>query len=220
MTWGFRFAVVFGLVAFLAMSAPASATTFTYDLKGDTSTGYAEPAFPGSTRIDLADADTGSTSFPGHTLRINDIIDVAVILNNPISFNWANVIVQDSDGKPFIFYDSTYSYALGGVPVPAPSSSNWDNGIGSYGALVFGGGFSDPSGTFSFDQLIVHAVITSLVNPSGQDVTSLAMTAGRPYLEFYNPPVATTPLPGGLLLMMTALGGLGIVARRKRATAA
>jgi hypothetical protein len=57
-----------------------------------------------------------------------------------------------------------------------------------------------------------------MFDPSHQPVSFINLTERyAPYIGFYNSNLATTPLPGGLLLMITALGGLGIVARRKRA---
>lgn len=218
MNFGLLFTAAFGLAASLALSAPASAATIDYNLVGDAE--YADPAWPGFTFIDLADAGTGSTVFPGYTLNVGDIIQVTVTLNNPASFNWFEIVLQETNETTTIWFDPTLLFSLGGVTVPEPSSE-WSPSVGVTGALGFGAGFYTDVGTFSFDKVIVNAVITALTDPSGGNVSSMVLTQMPypPYVGLYNPSVATTPLPAGLWLMMTALGGLGIVARRKRTAA-
>jgi hypothetical protein len=67
----------------------------------------------------------------------------------------------------------------------------------------------------------VDAVITSITDPSNQPLSSIDLLETQASVTFINATanVATTPLPGALLLMSTALGGLGIFARGKRAAA-
>jgi hypothetical protein len=191
-----------GLVAFLAMSAPASAASFTYDLVGDTSTAYTDPAFP------------------GYTLNVGDIVQVTVKLNNPVAFNFFEIGLQGANGNPIITFDPTFSYSIGGLAVPAPSS-NWVVYDSTRAGLGFSSGFSNELQTFSFDKVIVNAMITSMIDDSQQPISSVDLTElpYPPYAGFYHATIATTPLPGSLLLMTTALGGLGLVARRRRAAA-
>jgi hypothetical protein len=221
MRLGLNFAVACGLTAFLAMSAPATAASYTYDLAGDTSTAYTDPAWPGWTYIDTTDANTGATSFPGYSLLVGDTVKVTVTLNNPVSFNDLDLFLQETnDTTTTILYDQTVLFSLGGANVPNPSTGFWNGTAGARGGLGFSPGFDPDAGTLTFDTVIVNAVITALTGPGGGAVPSIALLPFPTYIGFYNPAVATTPLPGALLLLMTALGGLGIVARRKRALAA
>ncbi|MDQ7251387.1 VPLPA-CTERM sorting domain-containing protein [Dongia sedimenti] len=222
MNLGKRFAAACGFAALVALSAPASATTFTYDLTGDTNTAYTDPAWPGWTYIDLTDSVTGSGPHPGYTLSVGDTVQVSVMLNNPVTFTEFDIGLQGMADYSKIFFDPTYSYFSGGIPLVAPSSGDWGTVVGVAGGFGFGGGFSPATGTFSFDQVIVNAVITSMFDPSSNPVSFINLTDGRypPYIGFTGANLATTPIPGALLLMMTALGGLGFVARRKRGAAA
>jgi len=224
MKLGLNLAAACGLAAFLALSAPASAASITYDLAGDTATITTFSAHPQWRWLDLTDAGTGSDLLPGRTLNVGDTVNLTVTLNNPVSFTGYTVYLQDSPVGSLINFSSTYSYFLGGVSVPTPTpSSNWATTSGSYDALSFGEQYVifGPD-EFSFDKVIVNAVITSMADPSSNPISSLALAESYPGISLYNfnPVVAATPLPGGLLLMMTALGGLGIVARRKRAASA
>jgi hypothetical protein len=219
MKLGLNFAAACGLAALLAMSAPATAASFTYDLAGDTTTAYTDPAWPGWSYIDLADPNTGTTAFPGFSLHVGDTIQVTVTLNNPASFNGLDLFLQETnDTTTTILYDQTVLFSLGGTTVPNPSTGFWNGVAGARGGLGFAPGFDPDPGTLIFDKVVVNAVITALMNPGGA-VSSIELLPAPTYIGFYNPAVATTPIPGGLLLMMTALGGLGIVARRKRASA-
>jgi hypothetical protein len=220
MTWGQRFAAACGLAAFLATSAPASATTFNYDLVGDTTTSYTDPAWPGWSYIDTQDAGTGATSFPGYSVHVGDIFQVTVTLNNPVTFNTIDLFLQEASDDAGVWFDQTVLFSLGGATVPNPATGFWNGSAGSTGGLGFGPGYWPDAGTLTIDKVIVNAVVTLLTNPLGNPVSSVELTQFPTYIGFYNTPVATTPIPGGLLLMMTALGGLGFVARRKRALAA
>lgn len=215
-----NFAAAFGLAAFLVTSAPASAASFTYDLAGDTSAGYTDPAWPGWTYIDTADANTGATSFPGYSLRVGDTVQVTVALNNPVSFNSLDLFLQETNDTTTIWYDQTVVFSLGGLTVPNPSTGFWNGSAGAGGGLGFAPGFYPDAGSLTFDKVIVNAVITALTDPVGGAVASIELLQFPTYIGYYNTAVATTPLPGALLFMMTALGGLGIFARRKRAASA
>jgi hypothetical protein len=216
MKFGLHFSAACGLAAFLALSAPASATTFTYNLTGDTNTGYTDPAWPGWTYVDTTDANTGSASFPGYSIHVGDTIQVTLSLNNPATFNELDLFLQEASDTANISYDQTVLFSLGGALVPNPSTGFWDGSVVAVGGLGFGSGYSPQTGTLTFDSLVLNAVITALEDPKGTGVSSIELLAFPTYVGFYNPAVATTPLPGALLLMSTALGGLGIFARRKR----
>jgi hypothetical protein len=219
MNFGLHFAAGCALTAFLATSAPASATTFTYDLSGNTNTAYADPAWPGWAYIDLTDSVTGTGPHPGYALSVGDSVQVAVKLDNPVTFHEFEIGLQGMADYSGVIFNPTYSYFSGGIPVPAPSS-DWGESDNAYGGFGLSGYFYAGSSTFSFDQVIVNAVITAMTDPSNQPVSFINLTEKwAPYIGFYNSSLATTPLPGGLLLMMTALGGLGIFAQRKRAAA-
>lgn len=220
MKLGVYFAAACGLAALLAASLPATASSITYDLVGDTNTAYTDPAWPGYSYIDLADAGTGTALSPGYTLNVGDTIQVTLALNNPVTFNNFDVFLQETnDATTWIWSSSTFLFSLGGTTVPEPTS-DWGPITGTKGGLALGAGFGSDVGTFSFDKVIVNTVITSLTNGvGGPAVASIDLTEYVPSLELYNP-VAQTPIPGALLLMSTALGGLGIFARRKRAAAA
>ena len=221
MKFGSHFAAACGLAAFLAMSAPATAANISYNLVGDTATTYPSTLYPQWSFIDLSDANTGSSLFPGYTLNVGDTVNLTLTLTSPISFTDYTVWMQEAPAGSMINFNPTYLYSLGGATVPVPSS-NWGYTIGSGDGLAFGGTYVLwGSETFSFDKVIVSAVITSMTDATNQSVTSLGIAEGWAGVSIFNvnPQVATTPLPGGLLLMMTGLGGLGIVARRKRAMA-
>jgi hypothetical protein len=146
---------------------------------------------------------------------------VSLTLNHPVSFNYIDIALQSTNGSSTIWYDQTALFSLGGVAVPEPSS-NWYHFVGTTGGLDFATGFETGTGTFTFDKVIVNTVITALTDPLGGNVSSIVLTRSKypVYAGFYGANVATTPLPGALLLMMTALGGLGIFAGRRRAAAA
>jgi hypothetical protein len=220
MKLGLNFAAAFGLAAFLSMSAPASAASYTYDLVGDTTTAYTDPAWPGWTYVDTTDATSGATSHPGYTLQVGDTIQVTISLNNPASFNYLDIFLQETNDTTTIWYDQTVLFSLGGVTVPNPSTGFWDGHGGAGGGLGFAPGFDPDPGSLTFDKVILNAVITALTDPVGGAVGSIELLPFPTYIGFYNPAVATTPLPGAMLFMMTALGGLGIFARRKRTASA
>jgi hypothetical protein len=213
MNIGLHFAAACGLAAFFVASAPASALTFTYNLTGDTNAGYSDPAWPGWTYVDLTPAPA-----PGYTLNVGDTVQATISLNNAVTLNQLEIFLQETNEEPRMWFDTTLSYFSGGLPVTAPSS-DWFQSTNAHGGLGFAAYFADESGTFSFDRIIVNAVVTAMTLPGGGSPTSINLTEYTPYFGFYNPAVATTPIPGGLLLMVTALGGLGILARRKRAAA-
>jgi hypothetical protein len=213
MSFGLNFAAACGLAAFAAFTAPASAATFDYNLTGDTNAGYTDPAWPGETFIDLTPAPS-----PGYKLRDGDTIHATISLNNPVAINAFEVFLQETNEEPRMWYDLTFSFLNGGVSVPTPSVG-WLQSTNAHGGLGFDGNFTDPAGILTFDQVVVTAVITSMTLPGGSLAESINLTDYVPYFGFYGTTVATTPLPGALLLMMTALGGLGIVGRRKRAAA-
>jgi len=219
MTIGLMTKAAFGLAAFLALSVPASATTFSYDLAGDTNAAYTDPAWPGWTYIDTTDANTGATSFPPYSVHVGDIVQVTLTLNNPASFTDLDLFLQEASNSATIFYDQTVLFSLGGVSVPNPGTGFWNGVAGARGGLGFAPGFSPDVGTLTFDKLILSAVITALNDPLGSAVSSIELSQAPTYVGFYNPVVAT-PIPGALLLMATSLGGLGIFARRKRSVAA
>lgn len=216
MNWGLNFTAACGLTVFLTLSAPASATSFTYDLAGDTTTAYTDPAWPGWTYIDTTDANTGATSFPGYSVHVGDTVQVTLSLNNPGTFNDFNLFLQEASNTATISYDQTVLFSLGGIAVPNPSTGFWNGSAGAIGGLGFEAGYFPQSGTLTFDSVVLNAVITALEDPMGTAVSSIELLAFPTYVGLYNQNVATTPLPGALLLMSTALGGLGIFARRKR----
>ena len=218
MNFGLNFAVACGLAAFVTLSAPASAASYTYDLSGDTTAAYTDPAWPGWTYVDTTDANTGATSFPGYSIHVGDTIQLTLSLNNPATFSDLDLFLQEASNTAIVIYDQTVLFSLGGATVPNPSTGFWNGSTATRGGLGFNPGYFPQLGTLTFDKVILNAVITALADPSGA-VSSVELLAAPTYVGFYNPNVATTPLPGSLLLMMTALGGLGIVARRKRATA-
>ena len=221
MNFGLNFAAACGLAAFVAFTAPASANTYTYDLAGDTTKAYTDPAEPGFTYVDLVDANDGTTtSFPPFSLHVNDTIQVTVTLNNPASFNYLDIFLQEVSDKSTIMYDQTVLFSLGGATVPNPSTGFWNGIAGSRGGLGFSPGYYPDPGSLTFDKVIVTAVVTSLTDPLGGAVSSLELLAAPTSIGFFNPAVAATPLPGAWLLMTTALCGLGFFARRKRAASA
>ncbi len=217
MNLGKRFAAACGFAAFFALSLPASAATFTYDLVGDTSTAYTDPAWPGWTYVDLQDANTAATSFPGYSVQVGDNFEVTVTLNNPVTFNSIDLFLQEASGTAIIWYDQTVLFSLGGVTVPNPVTGFWNGSAGAGGGLGFSPGFDPDPGTLTFDKVIINAVVTALSNPFGSPVASVELLPYPTYIGFTGSNLATTPIPGALLLMMTALGGLGFVARRRRA---
>ncbi len=220
MNFGPNFAAVCGLAAFMAFSAPASAATaYTYDLAGDTSKAYGDPAWPGWAYVDLTDPNSGATSFPAFSLQVDDTIQVTVALNNPVTFTDLDLFLQEASNTSIIGYDQTVLFSLGGLPVSNPGTGFWDGSAGAAGGLGFAPGFSPDSGSLTFDKIIVNAVIKSLADSVGGTVSSVELLPFPTYIGFKNSNLATTPLPGALLLMTTALGGLGLVARRKRAAA-
>jgi hypothetical protein len=221
MNIGRHFAAACSLAAFFAVSAPASAASFTYDLTGDTSAAYTDPAWPGWTYVDTTDATSGAASHPGYSLHTGDTVQVTIALNNPMSFNGLDIFLQETnDTTTVILYDQTVAFSLGGATVPNPSTGFWNGTAGARGGLGFAPGFDPDPGTLTFDKIILNAVITALTAPGGGSVASIELLPFPTYIGFYNPTVATTPLPGALLFLLTGLGGLGIFARRKRASSA
>jgi hypothetical protein len=220
MNFGLSFAVACGLTAFVTLSAPASATTFTYDLVGNTNAAYTDPAWPGWSYIDTKDAGTGATSFPSYSVHVGDTFQVTVTLNNPVTFNTIDLFLQEASDDAGVWFDQTVLFSLGGATVPNPATGFWNGSAGSTGGLGFGPGFWPDAGTLTVDKVIVNAVVTLLTNPLGNSVSSVELTQFPTYIGFYNTPVAQTPLPGAMLLMMTALGGLGVVGWRKRTASA
>jgi hypothetical protein len=214
------FAAICTVAAFSAMSAPATAATITYDLVGDTTTAYTDPSWPGWTYIDTSDANSGATSFPGYSVEVGDTIQVTLSLNNPATFSDLDLFLQEASNTAIIVYDRTIQFSLGGVAVPNPGTGSWNGTSGARGGLGFAPGYFPDSGTLTFDRLVLNAVITELANPGGTAVSSIELLAYPTYVGIYNPSVVTTPLPGGIFLLLTALGGIGIVARYKRAIAA
>jgi hypothetical protein len=208
-----------GLAALLALSAPASAASFTYDLAGDTGTAYTDPdpIWVNHSYIDLHDATSGSTDFPGYTLHAGDTFQVTIALNHPVTFNTLDIFLQETDDDTtWIGLDETYAFFQGGtvVPGPTPDGTNIDAARGGLG--FYNGFYGGNPGTVTFDKVIVNAVVTALTGPAGVTVGSIDLTKYVPYIDLYNPGVAPTPVPGSLVLALTAFGGLGMVGWRKR----
>jgi hypothetical protein len=208
-----------GLAASLVLSAPASAATITYDLSGDTNAINPSHINPELSFLDLTTTGTGSGLLPGYTLNLGDTIHVTFTLNHPVTLGAYFLFLLDTaDINSKIAYNPSYSYFLGGAAVSPPG---WFNAIDSSGDLGFGGQDPKFAPNFTFDQVVVDAVITSITDPSNQPLSSIDLLETQASVTFINATanVATTPLPGALLLMSTALGGLGIFARGKRAAA-
>jgi hypothetical protein len=212
MNW--RFGVFGGLLAVSALSAPASATTIGYDLAGDATAGYTDPGAPGSTFIDLSDASTVSGQVPSHTVSTGDTLHVTLTLNQAINFTRFALFLQKAPGSDFAF-DTTFTYFLGGSEVFAPSS-NWSTSLGSSDAIGLSTGYTAGNNIFSFDKVVIDVVLTAMTSSP----LTLPETWSNLEVSNFSTAAATTPLPGALLLMMTALGALGAVARRKRSAAA
>jgi len=208
-----RFAIIGGLIAFLALAAPATAATISYDLTGDTTAAYTDPGSPGIAFIDLADTSTVSGQVPSQVIRVGDTLHITISLNHPISPTEAFLFLHKAPGLAFGF-DASMSFFNGATEVFAPGS--WlTPSTGSSEALAFGiGNHTFESDTLTFDKIIANVVINVMTRPT------LILPETWSNLAVYDPNlVATTPLPGALLLMMTGLGGLGVVARRKRGAA-
>jgi hypothetical protein len=208
-----------GLAALLALSAPASAASFTYDLAGDTSTAYTDPnpIWVNHSYIDLHDATSGSTDFPGYTLHAGDTLQVTVALNHPVTFNSLDIFLQETnDETTWIGLNETYSFFQGAtaVPGPTPDGTNIEAARGGLG--FYNGFYGGDTGMVTFDKVIVNAVVTALTDASGGTVGSIDLTKYVPYIDLYNPGVASTPVPGSLVLALTAFGGLSMVGWRKR----
>jgi hypothetical protein len=213
MNWGLHFTAACGLTAFLAMAGTANAANITYDLSGDGGAAYTDPNWPGYGYVDLLDSSTASGRVPSHTVSVGDTLHVMITLSQAVTSSEAFVFLQKAPGSTFEL-DESFKFFNGGTEVFAPSS--WLASVGSGQAIGIGIGdhFSE-SDEFTFDKLIADVVILGMSSPT------LTLPETWADLELYGHNfVATTPLPGGLLLMMTALGGLGVLGRRKRALAA
>jgi hypothetical protein len=209
-----RFAILAGLAAFMALVAPATAATISYDLTGDTTAAYGDPGSPGIAFIDLADTSTVSGQVPSQVISVGDTLHITISLNHPISPTEAFLFLQKAPSLAFGF-DASMSFFNGATEVFAPGS--WlTPSIGSAEALAFGiGNHTFESDTLTFDKIIANVVINVMTQPT------LILPQTWSHLEVYDPNlVATTPLPGALLMMMTALGGLGVVGWRKRTASA
>ena len=218
-----HFAAACGLGAFLALSAPVSAATIDYDLVGDTTTAYTSVFDPHYQFIDLQDANTGSDVLPSRTLSTGDTVHLTVTFNHPVTTDsFYDIYLQDTaspDSWVNIAPTPTFSYFNGGTSVPFPSSSGFSYTSGTGGGFGTGEGFvTNGSETITFDKVIIDLVIESLTDTAGNPTSSVTLLESYPYFDIYtfNTPVSQTPIPSTLLLMSTALGGLGIFTRRKR----
>jgi len=211
-----HFSAACGLAAFLALCAPASANTFTFDLAGDTTTAYSVPPVLQYKWIDLHDATSGSTTLPGITLHAGDTVQTTVTLNHSMPFSILDFFLQAAnDDSVTLTSDTTYTFSLGGAVVTEPGT--WLHANSTDAGLAVGTGSGGPD-LLSADKIIMNIAITSLTDKFGNTVASLELAPGQPYIGFFNP-VASAPIPPTLWLMTTALGGLGIFARRRRKAA-
>jgi hypothetical protein len=210
-----------GLAGLIALSAPATAATFDYDLVGDGAAAYTLPGVPPAwTFVDLTDTTTGVSDLPGYRLTTGDKIHLTVTLAHPITFTGFQLWLQNtSSANSSVYVDPTSQYFLNGAAEPEPSS-NWGYTSGTSGSLGFGATYVLwGSDTFSFDKLILDATITDLTDDSNQSVPYLDLQDGWASITVFDANklgVATTPVPGSLILGLTSIGGLAFAARRKR----
>lgn len=114
----------------------------------------------------------------------------------------------------FSFTESV-SYYDKGVLVSPPSGFNTAESSG--GGLILAQGTALPSPGFAFDEVVYSATINSIESVPGTSVSSIATNPNQ-YVSFdvqtYPLP---TPLPAGFWLMLSGLGGLGMLFRKRSA---
>jgi len=209
--------------ATLALNAGiAQATTFNYNLSGSPSSAVLFPdknavgAYT-SGYIPLLNTATGTNSIPAFTLSVGDVVQATVTLDGiftiPASRFYAGTDVLLASGfTGLINYNPTVSFFKLGLPVPAfDGQGGFAPFSGSGGSFVLGGvAFSgQPTPSFSFDQMVVQAIITSFMPVA----TSMTLPTSLPKLEFIS--FAPVSEPASLALMLLGLSTLAGAARRR-----
>jgi hypothetical protein len=219
MAWRLRFtAAACGLAAWLAMSNAAGAATITYDLTADVDAGYTCCGWVDTTFIYLVDPNTGTYELPEYTLSVGDAIDLSVTFSRSVTLSDFFIGLQYADASAHIHGNPTFAYFNGGFAVTPPPG--WNENSASFGALGFSAGFEPVIGAFSFDKIIVNAVIASMNDGSGTVSSMLVGQYQAAIAMNHYSDVTATPIPAALPLFATALGGMAFAGWRRRKAAA
>ena len=220
--------ILVGAIALSAVATDASAATITYNLTADPNTasvynGNNGDAYTVDT-MNLNNVSTGLNQLPGYTLNVGDTLSGTITFNSPLTIPASNkgaeLLITLNSAKTYQFYYQQFlTFYDNGVLVPPPSGLNVFGGSG--GALSLGAvAGNTPTLGFTFDQIQFNTTITQITNlTTHQSIASVSLASGSPTLATITYP-ASVPLPAASWFMLSGIGSLGALVRRKKLSAA